>query len=75
MTGWFETIEFERIRTESWPILKYKLRIRMAGVTNLAATKVRIGDLSSKISTRYVPRNKQKCYMLGCDVHSCVSKT
>jgi hypothetical protein len=75
MTGWLETIEFERIDTESWPIFKYKPRICLAGVKNLAATKVRIGDLGSKISTRYFPRNKQMCYMLGCDVESYISKT
>ena len=60
MTGWLGTTEFERIRTESWPILKYKPRIRLAGVTNLAATKVRIDDLGSKFSTHDFPRNKQE---------------
>jgi hypothetical protein len=75
MTGWLEIIKFERIHTETWPTLKYKPRIHLAGVTNLAATKVRIGDLGSKISTRDFPRNKQRCYMLGCDVQSYISKT
>jgi len=75
MTGWLLTIESERIRTEAWPILKYKPRIRLAGVTSLAATKDRIGDLGSKNSTRNLPRNKQKCYMLGHDIQSYVSKT
>jgi hypothetical protein len=75
MTGQLETTEFKRIRTESWSILKYKPRIRLAGVTNLAATKVRIDDLGSKFSTHDFPRNKQKCYMLGCNVQSYISKT